>query len=1068
MMERLENVFERLKWAGLSMKASKCLLFATSAEYLGHVMSRDGLKMDPKKIAAVKSIDTTTINDLHAVRSFLGLCSYYRKFIEKFSSIAAPLHDLTKDGVDVPTLSQTPECQAAMKGLIDSITSEPVLATPRFDRPFIVKTDAAITKGIGGVLSQRDDQGRENVIAYYGRRLNKHEMRYTVTEIELLAAVESIKNWRPYLWGRQFSLVIDHAALRWLHTMRDTMEGGPASSLMRWILKLQEYNFEVQHKPGVLHKDADGVSRLVMAVNAAITARQLQAEQRVKSSRQAVIDSYINTGAPSLDVIRDEQAHDPECAALRLFLARGHAPDPKNNRELNAAIRQAREVSTRVRGDYVRAMRVIDDALYHLAQDGTPRIFVPSTLRSPLLYAYHDQMGHPSGDRTCALVRQRYYWPGLFRDAHEHARDCHYCTLAKAPRARAREPLGPAVGRYPFDIVYADILDMAETHDYQKGSTGFRKLIVFADSLSRWVEAIPVHQDPSSEQILDAFMTHVVSRYGAPRKVVTDHGSNLASRLCQAVTDACGVDLSSGASEHHESVGVVERFHRTLTNMARATDEGGHHWVDHLPFLLMSHRATPHRITGLSPAMLLYGRELRLPAQLGDASAAPSDDYVLEPGVSASELDYATRLHYRLAYAWQAAYDATRESQGSVVADTVQKSSHSTRQYEVNDRVARKLYGAANKLQYFYAGPYRITEVLGDGRYRLRDLENNIVHDEFDASNLRPYRAKVDADELGEDEYLVDLLLKHRDQRGAREYFVKWRGYPRSQATWVPRAELERRCAELVTAYEAAPDQQLPRRRIQLPAANAAPAPAPLPGPLPPHGEDDPAPAPNVQLGNDAPAPAPDAPLSHLPTGARFERGQWYYAKSENTPRGTRLRFLPSSNFTATELASQYFVQLRGEVASVLYANADVAAVFHACSTPARRTAQTWISSSGSDTSSEACVEAPSLVAPVDIGAVTLVSSEACAPALREALSSISARYYAAESLDDVTLELMRRAVDAVLPNAPLPALQRVITRLAVYHTDDQIWSWKEGPSPSNIQSLERAVRDAAARAGFA
>ena len=103
------------------------------------------------------------------------------------------------------------------------------------------------------------------MIGYYSRRLNKHERHYTVTEIELLAAVESIKHWRPYLWGREFKLVIDHSALRWLHTMRDTMEGGPASRLMRWILKLSEYNFTVEHKPGVAHKDADGVSRLAAA-----------------------------------------------------------------------------------------------------------------------------------------------------------------------------------------------------------------------------------------------------------------------------------------------------------------------------------------------------------------------------------------------------------------------------------------------------------------------------------------------------------------------------------------------------------------------------------------------------------------------------------------------------------------------------------------------------------------------------------------------------------------------------------------------------------------------------------
>jgi len=138
---------------------------------------------------------------------------------------------------------------------------------PRGDREFILKTDAVSKEGIGGVLSQVDDNGHEKVIAYYGRRLIPAERNYSVTEIELLAALESIRNWRPYLWGRKFRLVIDHSALRWLHTMKDTVEGGPASRLMRWALKLAEYRFTIEHKPGALHKDADGISRLVAYID---------------------------------------------------------------------------------------------------------------------------------------------------------------------------------------------------------------------------------------------------------------------------------------------------------------------------------------------------------------------------------------------------------------------------------------------------------------------------------------------------------------------------------------------------------------------------------------------------------------------------------------------------------------------------------------------------------------------------------------------------------------------------------------------------------------------------------
>mmetsp|Transcript_31110 Transcript_31110/g.53228 ORF Transcript_31110/g.53228 Transcript_31110/m.53228 type:complete len:231 (-) Transcript_31110:671-1363(-) len=209
----------------------------------------------------------------------------------------------------------------------------------------------------------------------------------------------------------------------------------------------------------------------------------------------------------------------------------------------------------------------------------------------------------------------------MLKDVHEYVEQCHYCTLAKR-RPAARQPVGPTMGQYPFDVLYVDLLDMAETHDYNaQTKTGATKLVVFIDSLSRWVEAIPVHSAPTSEQILDIFMEHIVSRHGTPRHIVADAGSNLGSQLCKAIYAATGVDLSVSAAEHHEAVGTVERFHQTLVNMARATDEGGKYWLDHLPFLLMSYRATPNRVTKASPAVILYGREMRLPAQLGHSDA---------------------------------------------------------------------------------------------------------------------------------------------------------------------------------------------------------------------------------------------------------------------------------------------------------------------------------------------------------------------------------------------------------------------------------------------------------------
>eukprot|EP00962_Isochrysis_galbana_P053924 scaffold25469_cov131-Isochrysis_galbana.AAC.4 len=150
---------------------TKCTFFSVRAEYLGHIVSREGLSMATSKIETVSKIDPKSINTLEKVRSFLGLCSYYRKFIRRFAIKAHPLTRLTRNGCDVETESQSEECQAAIEALKAAMTSEPVLMPPREDKLFIVKTDGASTLGIGGVLTQKDDDGRERVVAYYGRAL---------------------------------------------------------------------------------------------------------------------------------------------------------------------------------------------------------------------------------------------------------------------------------------------------------------------------------------------------------------------------------------------------------------------------------------------------------------------------------------------------------------------------------------------------------------------------------------------------------------------------------------------------------------------------------------------------------------------------------------------------------------------------------------------------------------------------------------------------------------------------------------------------------------------------------
>ena len=244
------QVFTRLREAGLRLKPSKCQLAATQVEYLGHIVSAKGIAADPKKIEAVQQYPVP--ENLKKLRSFLGLASYYRRFIPNFSAVGRPLHALTKKN---SPFEWTEACQASFGKLKELMTKAPLLAYADFTKPFLLETDASI-EGLGAVLAQRGEDNLVHPIAYASRTLLTHERNYGISELEALGVVWAVKHFRHFLYGHKCVVYTDHIALK---ALLNTPH--PSGKLARWGLALQELDLEICYRPGKTNSNADALSR---------------------------------------------------------------------------------------------------------------------------------------------------------------------------------------------------------------------------------------------------------------------------------------------------------------------------------------------------------------------------------------------------------------------------------------------------------------------------------------------------------------------------------------------------------------------------------------------------------------------------------------------------------------------------------------------------------------------------------------------------------------------------------------------------------------------------------------
>ena len=690
-LKNLEEVFQRIASAGLRLNPKKCSLWKKQVTYLGHKVSTEGIHTEEGKIKAVKDWPRPT--NIHELRSFLGLCTYYRRFVPGFANVARSLHDLTKK--NRPFVWQL-EQEKAFEQLKELLCTAPMLAYPIPGKKFILDTDAS-AYGIGGVLSQLID-GQERVIGYYSRVLGKPEKNYCVTRKELLAVVECVKHFHKYLYGQRFLLRTDHAALKWLLQFKN-----PEGQIARWIERLQNYDFETEHRKGIHHKNADALSRRPCP---------LECKHCSKSEgKEGIIDVRLLNIEPEDDWtphrIRINQLEDPDLAKLIIAKENGVRPPKEqiSNESPTAKAYWAQWNSINLVNGYLHRTWESEDG-----KQSRLLIIVPKSMIPKVLKEYHNgpSGGHLGITKTIEKIKQRFYWIGCRDSIAEWISNCVECMAAKGPKAKSRGRLQQYNVGSPFERVAMDVAGPFPT-----STAGNKYLLVVMDYFSKWPEvyALP---NQEAKTVAEAFVENWITRFGVPVELHSDQGRNFESSIFQEVCTLLGIHKTRTTALHPQSDGMVERFNRTLEeHLRKIVDKDQRNWDKCIQMFLLAYRSAKHETTGYTPAKIIFGSDLRLPADLKfgtNPTAVRNDgDYCSALKEEMNELHLMVRQHTHLmSNKMKDRFDQAANSKGFEEGDLVL----------LYNPLRKK--GLSPKLQTAWEGPYMVMKRLNDVVYRIQ------------------------------------------------------------------------------------------------------------------------------------------------------------------------------------------------------------------------------------------------------------------------------------------------------------------------------------------------------------
>lgn len=734
-IEKCTEVFNRFRVHNLKIQPNKSEFLKKQVEFLGHTLTDKGLKPNENKISAVKQYPLPKTQK--EIKSFLGLVGYYRKFIQDFAKLTKPLTKCLKKG-NKNKVEITEEYIQAFEKCKQVLINAPILQYPDFDKPFILTTDASDV-AIGAVLSQ-GKLGTDKPVAYASRTLSDTEQRYSTIEKELLGIVWAIKYFRPYLYGKRFTIFTDHRPLTWLMSLKD-----PNSKLTRWRLRLAEYDFDVQYKKGKINTNADALSRIqVLHHNTTPTVDQPQETSQndqdfsnidirtllgmpttpeivTQSSQNESVDEILENTDPIIDSIDKmpeiDDAIDRQLKQFHIRKSPGDTYRIDDRSKGKTVIKDVWIPINNTENEIINFLKehTIPDRIFHcyfhhedffplfcklfktIFSNRGPKLVrcksrvtlienIPEQLE--IIRKYHEgKTIHRGIQETYKHIHRSYHWPNMLPSIQKFINKCDSCLKSKYERNPLKLPL--ALTDTPIKPMEHMFMDL-----YSSGGTTFLTLI---DNFTKYAQAIPLTASTSihiAEALLGVFST-----IGIPKKLTTDSDSKFDNEVITEVCAMHNIHIHFTTPYNPNSNSPIERLHSTLAELIRIqriTDKDEP--CNLMKYAIIAYNNTIHSATGFTPFELLYGHtDSRNPLELH----CPKEFYQ----------EYVLK-HKQIMENVQKLINQKLTTEKQQVIQRANQNTE-TATFKVGDKVYKQVAKTArnNKLETKYIGPYTIVRL---------------------------------------------------------------------------------------------------------------------------------------------------------------------------------------------------------------------------------------------------------------------------------------------------------------------------------------------------------------------